>query len=117
MKATRLIIGIISIILFLIVTLQSCAAGIGNALEENGEVSGSAGVMVAIALLVAGIVAIVTRKSKPGSIVSGVIYALGGIVGIANYGSYKDLMIWSVLCFIFAAVFIVTGIAQKGKLE
>ena len=44
MKTSRLVIGILSIVLFLIISLQSCAVGIGNTLQDNGEVSGSAGV-------------------------------------------------------------------------
>jgi len=31
------VIGVISIVLFLLVVLQSCAAGIGNALTGNDE--------------------------------------------------------------------------------
>ena len=115
MKTSRLVIGIISCVLFLLISLQSCAAGIGNTLEENGEASGSAGFILAVCMLVAGIVGICCRKLKTGTIVAGVFYAFGGLVGITNVGSYADLQIWSILSFIFAAVFIVTGIMQKQK--
>lgn len=115
MKTARLVIGIISIVLFALVSLQSCAAGVGNALADNGEVSGSAGFILAVCMLVAGIVGIAARKSKTGSIVSGGFYAFGGLIGITNVGSYADLQIWSILSFIFAAVFIITGIRQKVK--
>ena len=115
MKTSRLVIGIISCFLFLLISLQSCAAGIGNTLEENGEASGSAGFILAVCMLVAGIVGICCRKLKTGTIVAGVFYAFGGLVGITNVGSYADLQIWSILSFIFAAVFIVTGIMQKQK--
>lgn len=115
MKTTRLVIGIISIILFVIISLQSCAVGLGNTLQENGEVSGSAGFLLAICMLVAGIVGVVTRKSKVGSIVAGVFFAFGGLIAISNVGSYSDLQVWSVLSFIFAIVFILTGILQKEK--
>ena len=37
MKVTRLVIGIISFVMALIVTFQSCFAGLGNAMEDNGE--------------------------------------------------------------------------------
>lgn len=117
MKTSRTVIGIISIILFVLITFQSCAAGLGNALAENGESSGSAGLFLALCMLIAGIVGVATRKSKGGAITSGCFYAIGGLIGIANVGSYGDLKIWSVLSFIFAAVFIITAIKQKGKLE
>lgn len=64
MKTTKLVLGIISIILFVFVTLQSCAAGVANTLENNGEVSGSAGLILAFCLLIAGIVGIATRNGK-----------------------------------------------------
>ncbi len=115
MKTSRLIIGIISCVLFVIITFQSCAVGLGNTLAENEEISGTAGFMLAICMLVAGIVGICCRKLKTGTIVAGVFYAFGGLIGITNVGSYADLQIWSVLSFIFASVFIVTGIMQKQK--
>lgn len=115
MKTSRLVIGIISIVLSLIVTFQSCAAGIGNSLAENKEVSGSAGLFLAICMLVAGIVGIAARKSKGGTITAGCFYIVGGIIGLANAGSYSDLKIWAVLSFIFAVVFILTAIKQKEK--
>jgi hypothetical protein len=117
MKTSRTIIGIISIVLFLIITLQSCAAGLSNAIEQNGEVSGSAGLLLATCMLIAGIVGVATRKSKGGAITAGCFYGIGGLIGIANVGNFADLQIWSVLSFIFAAVFIITAIRQKGKLE
>ena len=64
MKVWKLVSGILSIVLFLIVSFQSCAAGISNTLSDNGEVGGSAGVLVAIFLLAGGIVSIATRNSK-----------------------------------------------------
>lgn len=115
MKTARLVIGIISCILFIFITFQSCAVGIGNTLAENEEVSGSAGVMLAICMLVAGIIGICCRKLKTGTIVAGAFYAFGGLLGIVNVGSYSDLQIWSILSFIFSIVFIATGIMQKQK--
>lgn len=113
MKTTKLVIGIVSIVLFLLISFQFCAAGIGNTLAENGEASGSAGFILALFMLIAGIVGIAGRKSKGASITAGIFYAAGGITGICNVGSFADLMIWSILSFIFAAVFIIGGILHK----
>lgn len=112
-KTAKLVIGIVSMVLFFLIAFQSCAAGIGNALTQSGEISGTAGLMVAILMLIAGIVGVATRKSKGGGITTGVFYAVAGLIGIANYGSYGDLMIWSVLCFIFAVVFILGSIGMR----
>ena len=49
-KTMRLVVGIISIVLSLVVLFQSCAAGIGNALSDNGESGGIGGVFLFIAM-------------------------------------------------------------------
>lgn len=48
MRVWKLVSGILSIILFAVVMFQSCAAGVVNALEDNGGISGSVGVIVGI---------------------------------------------------------------------
>nr|DAM30187.1 MAG TPA: hypothetical protein [Caudoviricetes sp.] len=115
MKNARMIIGIISIILFVLVALQSCAAGIVNTIEGAGETSGSAGIIVAIFLLTAGIIGVAGKKSKGAAITSGCFYGFGGLVGLSNVGKYYDLKIWSVLSLIFAVVFIMTAIFDNRK--
>ncbi len=115
MKTAKLVIGIISMVLFLVVAFQSCAAGIGNALADNGEVSGTSGILVALCMLIAGIVGVATRKSKGGGITAGVFYLIGGIIGITTYGSYSDLAIWAGLCLAFGLVFIFGSIGRKVK--
>jgi hypothetical protein len=107
------VIGVISIVLFLLVVLQSCAAGIGNALTGNDEISGTAGLMLAIFMLIAGIISIMSRESKGITITSVVFYAVGGLIGIANAGSYKDLNIWGGLNLLFAALLVFHVIKNK----
>lgn len=116
MKIWKLVAGILSIVFCLIVALQSCAAGVANALEENGEVSGSAGLLVAILMLAGGIVSIVVRKSekKGGNIALIVIFGLAALIGFTNYGSYSDLAIWSGWCLINAAL-AVLSLVSNGK--
>lgn len=64
MKTARTVIGIISMVLFVIITFQSCAVGIGNALDDNGGTSGSSGMFLSICMLVAGIIGVAARRSK-----------------------------------------------------
>lgn len=108
------VIGIISIVLFVIVSFQSCAAGLGNAISNNKEASGSAGILLAVFMLIAGIVALVSKYSKGVTITAIVFYVLGGIIGLANVGHFKDLQVWSVLNLIFAALFIFHIIKNKN---
>lgn len=114
MKTWKLVAGILSIILFVFVTFQSCAAGLGNAMADNGEVSGSAGVIVAIVLLAGGIVSIATRKGgKGGNIALIVLFAIGALVGFTMAGSFADLRIWAGWCLVNAVVAVVALV--KGK--
>ena len=115
MKVWKLVSGILSIILFVVVSFQSCAAGVANALEANGESSGTAGIMVAIFMLAGGIVSIATRKSqgKGGNIALIILFGLAALIGFANYGSYSDLAIWSGWCLINAVLAVVAMITGK----
>ena len=116
MKVWKLVSGILSIILFVVVSFQSCAAGVANALEANGESSGTAGIMVAIFMLAGGIVSIATRKSqgKGGNIALIILFGLAALIGFANYGSYSDLAIWSGWCLINAVLAVVAMITGKN---
>ena len=119
MKVAKLVSGILSIVLALLVMFQSCAAGISNALEENGEIGGTGGLLVAICLIVAGIVGMATRNSdgKGASIVTAVFYGLGALVGYATAESYADLNIWATVCLIFAVIYIIATIKAKKPVK
>ena len=118
MKTWKLVSGILSIVLFVLVAFQSCAAGISNALEENGEMGGTAGIIVAVMLLAGGIVSICTRKGgKGGNIALIVLFGLGALTGFALAGSYADLSIWSGWCLICAVLALVSLIKGNKKAE
>ena len=108
MKTAKLIIGIISIVLFIIVTFQSCAVGVVNALDgTTDDASGSAGIFLAFSMLIAGIIGIAARNSRGGGITAGIFYIVAALIGFANLGTFGDLVVWSVLSLAFGAVFIV----------
>jgi hypothetical protein len=106
MKIWKLVSGILSIVLFVFVAFQSCAAGLANSLSENGEVSGSAGIIVAVFMLAGGIVSIVTRSSekKGGNIALIILFGLAALVGTAAHGSFSDLAVWAGWCAINAVL-------------
>ena len=69
MKTAKLVIGIVSIVLALVMLFQSCAANVGSVLATAGtDMSGAVGTFAAILLIVAGIIGIAARKSKGGTI-------------------------------------------------
>jgi hypothetical protein len=114
-SAGRLSIGIISILLFVFVSFQSCVAGVSNALEEQGATSGSNGFAYAVFVLIAGIVGIATRnsKGKAGAFITTAFYWFAALVTIGTGDTYPDLPIWGILSFIFGLVFLTSGIKTK----
>lgn len=115
MKTWKLVSGILSIVLSMFVLFQSCAAGLGNTLENNGEVGGSAGVLVAILLLAGGIVSIATRKGGKGSSIALlVMFGLAALAGFMMAGSYADLNIWAGWCLICALLGLI-ALIRSGK--
>ena len=104
MKIWKLVSGILSIVFTVIVLFQSCAAGFVNAVEENGEMSGSAGIFVGILLLVSGIVSIVVRNSrgKGGNIALIILFGLAAVIGLTMAGNYLDLQVWGGWCALCA---------------
>ena len=113
----RTVLGILSIILFILVAMQSCAAGLGNALSDNGEVGGSAGFLCAVNLLVAGIIVLVARKTvkKAPMIVAAVLMFLNLFYGMVMAGSYSDLQIWAILSFAFGLVYLFSALRTKKQ--
>lgn len=112
MKILKLVTGILSIILFVFVAFQSCAAGLSNALSDNGEVSGSAGLLTAICLLTTGIVSIATRNAERngGNIACIIIYLIGALLGFVMAGSYSDLKIWAGYACICGIIHLISAI-------
>lgn len=110
MKTWKLVSGILSIVLFLVVAFQSCAAGVVDAIAGQGGTSGGTGILVGILMLSGGIVSISTRSSgkKGGDIALIVLYGLAALIGFAGYGVYKDLVIWSIWCIVCAALALVS---------
>ncbi|MCM1007387.1 MAG: hypothetical protein NC485_05530 [Ruminococcus flavefaciens] len=107
MKTTKLVLGILTIVISCFVLFQSCAAGAANALKDNGESSGTGGAFVALLMLAGGITMIASRKNtaKGGSIAGIIIFAIAAIIGFTTAGSvFKDLIVWAVVCAILAAI-------------
>ena len=116
MKVWRLVSGILTIVFFLVVMFQSCAAGVANALEDSGGTSGSVGVIVGILMLAGGITSIATRKGgRGGSIALIIIMGLAALIGFAGHGNYKDLVIWSGWCLINAVLALISLLRKNNE--
>ena len=115
MKTAKLVLGILGLIFSIVIMLQSCAASVVNAVEDNGDIGGFAGYLVAFLLIAGSIVMIATRGSagKGGSIAGLIIFVLAGILAVSNSAVYKDLTVWGILCFILAVVNFLSVLPKK----
>lgn len=108
MRTLKLVISILSCVLVLFIVFQSCSASLVSSIQQTDDISGSAGIFLAIFLLVAGITAIAGRDSMGATIAAAVLYILGGVLGLVGKGIYGDLEIWSWLSIIFGGVFLLS---------
>ena len=117
MKIWKLISGILSVVLSVFVVFQSGIAGLSNALEENGESGGSAGLILAVLMLTGGIISIVVhnKQSKGANIALVVLFGLAAAMGFGLAGSYSDLRIWAGWCLICAVLALVSLFLKKKE--
>ena len=114
MKVAKLSLGIISLVLSMVILFQSYAVGLGTALSNNTkDTSGGTGIIFTILLIAAGIVGIVGRSSKGGTIAATILYAISGLIGTTATGVFSDLNMWGVISFIFAAVFLLSVFVRQ----
>lgn len=114
MKTTKLILGILSGVFFIIIALQSCAVTVGDALADNGGSGGFGGIMLAFCVLIGGVVGAAARSSKAGSIVAAVFYLLGAFFGLIS-GGFGDLTMWSAISAAFGVFFVISAIVMKKQ--
>lgn len=116
-QTAKLVIGILCIVISLFVLFQSCTVGVGNAVLENNEASGGAGIIVAFLMLACGIVMIATRKtgSKGGAVACFIMFGIGALMGSTLAGSFADLRIWAGLCLILAIVNVIWFFQAKKE--
>lgn len=116
MKIWKLVSGILCIICSCVIVFQSCAVGVSNTMQANEEVSGTAGVVVAILLLTGGIVSIATSNKKAGNAAIAIIFAIAAIVGYVLSGNFGDLMIWATWALI-CGIMSVVALIMEDKAE
>ena len=118
MKTWKLVSGILSIVFVLVVLFQSCAAGLVDAIEDEGGTGGGAGAIVAILMLAGGIISIATRKGgKGGNIALIILFGLAALLGFTMHGVYSDLMIFAGWCLICAVIALIALIKKPKAAE
>ncbi|WP_048703585.1 hypothetical protein [Companilactobacillus ginsenosidimutans] len=118
MKATKITVGILMILISILILIQSMAAGFVNSVENNGHTSGSAGVIMSFAYLLCGILYLATQKMKSigGDIATAAILILFGLISLASADkNFGDLTIWIWLGFIIGTGFLTWHILINRK--
>lgn len=104
-RLARTIIGILSLVAFIFVMFQSCAANVVNAMEANtADASAGGGTLLAFILLIAGITTALGRDNTKATLVAAIMYGVGAIIGFASLGTYSDLVFWSIIAVLFGAL-------------
>ena len=109
LSTAKLVLGIISLVMFLFVSFQACSVGLLTLLGESSDLGGSAGVLLAIVLLACGILGIVGRRSRKATLTAGILYIVGGVLALPNAQLYRDLIIWGIVSIVFGIVFVVSS--------
>lgn len=123
MKTAKLVCGIVLIVISGLVFLQTSIIFIDQSMQNWHDPIGANGIIVALCLLTAGVIAIVTHKntSVGASIASIIICAAGALLGYwgAVADNFGDLYFWSLVCILFAlfnvAIIIYEKIHSKKK--
>lgn len=117
MKVWKLVSGVISLVLSVLVLMQSCVVGFGEALTDAESMSGTSGIVVAFLMIAGGIVSIVTRNAgRGGGVATAIIYFLAAVVGFAGAGVYTDLNIWAAWCAICVVLAVIAAI-RDGRIH
>lgn len=104
-RLARTIIGILSLVAFIFVMFQSCAANVVNAMEANtADASAGGGTLLAFILLIAGITTALGRDNAKATLVAAIMYGVGAIIGFTSLGTYGDLVFWSIIAVLFGAL-------------
>ena len=117
MKTTKLVIGIISCVLFIIIMFQSCAAGMVEALGNSDSTSSAAGLISAIFLVAGGITSIASHRNAGGksTSVAAILYFLAALIALTDNGVFEDLAVWGSLCVIFGIAHVIFYIVDKKQ--
>ncbi len=113
----KLVIGILSMVMFFIIGFQSCAVNVGDIFLHSGEAGGSFGILVAINLLASGIIAVAARKSVKMTpwIINTVLLWLNYFYAKMFRGTFHDLLIWGFLSFAAGVFFLLSAMRTKKQ--
>lgn len=108
-------IGILSIILFFIVEFDSCAVDLVNLFGCVKKVDGTAGMVLGLFMLAAGIISLCSKVYKLRVIAAISFYFMAVIIGYYNIDSYNEIKVWMFINLIFAVMLLVNLTVKWDK--
>lgn len=118
MTTARLVISILMLIFSVIVLFQSCAAGLVNAVENNGNTDGGTGLIIFLLMIIFGTIGIATKNTKSYIVllVCATIACLIFMYCVFAYeGIFADLKVWGWLFGIYSFIFSFSGSAVRAN--
>ena len=117
MKVVKIIIGILSILISAVTALQTYALSVITSVAEDllHSLGMTTGTVTMAIFLIGGLVGIILCDNKIGSIVAGVIYLAGAVIGFFKMGEYSDMLVWAIASAVFCVVFVLDVIFVKEK--
>ena len=111
-STARLVLGIISMVLFLIAFGEACEVDEFYTMIGSDDAEGAMGIVFSFLLLAAGIVGVCSRNSErcTGAFTAGGLYLGGALFTIGTGETFPDLPIFGIISFAFGIVFIIAGI-------
>lgn len=109
MKVTKIVVGIIMIVLAIIIFVQSIVKGFGNPISAIRVYAGTAELIVAFLYLASGIVYIATCgiDGLGGDIAGLSMMLISWILGLLTFKIYLPLQLWAWLALIVGVGFFV----------
>ncbi|MEY8293951.1 hypothetical protein [Limosilactobacillus caviae] len=109
MKVTKIVVGIIMIVLAIIIFVQSIVEGFGNPISAIRVYAGTAELIVALLYLASGIVYIATCgiDGLGGDIAGLSMMLISWILGLLTFKIYLPLQLWAWLALIIGVGFFV----------
>ena len=108
-------IGILSIILFFIVEFDSCAVDLVNLFGCVKKVDWTAGMVLGLFMLAAGIISLCSKVYKLRVIAAISFYFMAVIIGYYNIDSYNEIKVWMFINLIFAVMLLVNLTVKWDK--
>lgn len=115
MKVTKLVVGILMIVLAIIIFVQSLISGFGNPNPAIHVYAGTAELIVALLYLASGIVYIATcwTESLGGDIAGLSMMLISWILGLLTCTIYLPLQLWAWLALIIGVGFFIWHLLRR----